>query len=255
MLAVLALASAAAPLQSYRHLSIVGATSSLAYLRAAVSGWERLNPGVTVSISGGGSVAGLVEVSHGRADVGVSDVPPESRWIGGTALKATPLGRLPILFIAHSDVGIGRLTKSQLRAVLSGKIRSWAELGGSRSMVIVMTRPISSGALNVVEKRVLAGNPLSRKAIVELSNGAMLAAVRETPGAVGFLETGIIPRGVATLEVGGTRFRSDAAQRWPYFAETALYVRPDAGQPVQSLVQYLASRPYRRDFGLYGYAL
>lgn len=252
--AVLALASGVMAAPRAHHLSVMGATSTLAYMRAAVPEWERAHPGYTVSLAGGGSVAGLVEVSRGRVDVGVSDVAPRSEWTGGQALIGRPLGRLPILFIAHRGIGLRELSRGHLTEILTGRVRSWHAVGGPSVPVVVMTRPLASGALNVVEGRVLGGRRITPTAIVELSNGAMLAAVRETPGAVGFLESGTVPSGVIVLGVGSQHYRAGRAARWPYYSEPTLFYRPDASAEVKSLAQYLASRPWRSRFGLAGAA-
>ena len=236
-----------------RHLSMMGATSCLAYLKAQVPGWERQHPGYTVSISGGGSVAGIVEVSQGRVDVGVSDIPSQSQWTGGMALRAYLLGRLPILFIAHPGTGITNLSSVQLGKIFEGRVSNWRAVGGRSVPMVVITRPFSSGSLGVVQGRLLQGRRVTGRAIVELSNGAMLAAVRETPGAIGFLESGWAPSGVRTLSINHQPYRaSGAANSWPYYAEPRLLVRRDASSMVISLARYLATRPDRSRFGIFG---
>lgn len=250
LLTALALASTVSP--ASRHLTIVGATSTLSYLRDAVAGFERTHPGYTVSLAGGGSVAGLVEVSRGRADVGVSDIPPRAEWTSGVRLQAVPLGRLPILFVVHPGTGVKHLTKTQLQAVLDGRVRSWKHVGGRRLPVVVMTRPLASGALSVVERQIMGSRRITARAIVELSNGATLAGVRETPGAVGFVESGSIPAGVTVLGVEGQRFAPIRGAEWPWYARPTLYVQPTAPSVVRDLVQYLAVHPDRARYGIYG---
>jgi len=235
---------------SHHHLSILGATSVLAYVRAAVPGWEDLHPGYTVSITGGGSVAGLVEVSRGRTDIGVSDVPAIREWTGDRPLQRQVLGRLPILFVVHPGLGLHHLTRDQLAWVLMGRVANWDQLGGHRVPVVVMSRALSSGALYVVDHKILVEGRMTSRAIIQLSNGAVLAAVRETPGAVGFVESGSMPQGVTVLHVGPFAYDGKSATDWPYYAIPTLYFRGDATPEVRSLVRYLASRPYRSSYGL-----
>lgn len=246
---MLYLVSSAVSAPQSHHLSVVGATGSLAYLRHAVAGWEEGHPGYTVSLSGGGSVAGLVEVSRGRADVGVSDIAPRSEWTAGQPLSSRPLGRLPILLIAHGGTGVKSVAKSGAQALLTGKVRSWQEVGGAPVPVLVMTRPLASGARDAVQQKILGGQRITRSAIVELSNGAMLAAVRETPGAIGFIEAGRPPAHVRVLGIGSHQFSSATAGEWPYFVVPTLYWR-SGNAAAASLAQYLATRSYRSGYGL-----
>lgn len=252
LFAVLALASGALSVPARHHLSIVGATSSLAYLRRAVSAFEGAHPGYTVSLSGGGSVAGLVEVSQGRADVGVSDIPPRADWTGGRPLSGFSLGRLPILFITHPGTGVQAVSGPMLKAILSGRMTGWQQVGGVPTPIIVFTRPLASGARHVVQTAVLGPSSMTRWAITELSNGAMIAAVRETPGSLGFIESSMAPQGVTVLDIAGVHFDAQHPGNWPYMTHPTLYVRPGAAEIVKDLARYVASRPYRSQFGLLG---
>lgn len=238
-----------------RHLSVAGATGSLAYLRRAAGDFERTQPGWTVSISGGGSVAGLVEVSRGRIDVGVSDLTPRREWTGGRALDALGLGRIPLLLIVHQGTGVVGLSRKEAAGVLSGRIANWKRVGGISSPVVVVTRPQASGARAALQTELLAGTNISRHAIVALSNGAVLALVRETPGSIGFLESGQQPLGVHVLAIGAAHFDNCCPQRWPYRVMTTLYWRRDRGSAAATLARFLAKRPYRSVYGLYPGAL
>lgn len=237
-----------------QHLSIAGATGSLAYLRRAVAGWEAEHPGCTVSISGGGSIAGLVEVSRGRVDIGVSDVAPRHEWTGGRLLNFRPLGKIPLLVIAHPGVGVRQLSLSQAALLFQGRVHSWTDIGGRALPVVVMTRPLASGALDVLQERLLKGHRVSSRSIVELSNGAMLAAVRETPGAIGFVESGRTPSRVAVLGLENWRYSAANPRAWPYAVEPTIYWRPEAGSLTESLAIYLASRAYRSGYGIFPHA-
>lgn len=243
--------SAGGVMRPVQHLSIAGATGSLAYLRRAVSAFEQEHRGVTVSISGGGSIAGLVEVSRGRVDVGVSDVLPQVQWTRGANLHSRVVGRVPLLIIVHPGIRLNRVSEKTLRDILTGRIVSWRDLGGASTPIVVFTRPLSSGARLIVQEQILKGQPLSRRAVVELSNGAMQAAVQETPGAIGFIEAGAVPLGVAKLDVGSARFRSETPEHWPYAVVPTVYWQAGASSLVRSLALFLTTRPYRHTYGLY----
>ncbi len=249
LLTVLCLISGSSAWAGGYHLSVVGATGSLAYLRRAAADFESANPGYTVSLSGGGSVAGLIEVSQGRADLALSDILPRAEWTGGRSLRSLPLGRLPVIVIAHQGIGVNGLSLQQLKGVLTGRFSTWQAVGGAPVPVVVITRPLSSGAREAVEQKLLGGQRMSRHAVVELSNGAVLAAVRETPGALGFIEAGQSPHQVQVLGIGSDRFSPQARARWPYYVLPRLYWRPQETQ-ARSLAEYLATRSYRGDYGL-----
>ncbi|AEJ39691.1 phosphate binding protein [Sulfobacillus acidophilus TPY] len=233
------------------HITIVGATSCLSYIKAVLPDFERDHPGVTVAVAGGGSVAGLIEAGRGRADLGLSDIPPEPQWTGGISMTSYPLGRLPILFVVNRADGVQHVTEAQLRGLLGGTIRRWNQLGGRSWPVIVVSRPLASGARYVVEHRILQGRPMSSHALIELSNGALLRAVAETPGAIGYVEGPQVIPHIIRLRVNGQTFSTQHPLRWPYFATPRLYARTPVSNLVRSLARYLTTRPQRVQFGIY----
>lgn len=228
----------------------MGATSVLPYLRAASAAFMSAHPGYRVTLAGGGSVAGLVEVSRGRVDLAVADIPPRSEWTQGVQLCHTALGRLPILFIAHQGL-VTHLSATQLREILVGRIRNWSAVGGPHERIVVVSRSLASGALQVVERQLLGGQRVTSHAIVMLSNGAVFTTVRETPGAIGYVESGQPPSGVAILQVDQHRFARHDPGAWPYYAVPTLYWRCPGDRRVRDVAGYLASQPWRREFGLF----
>jgi phosphate transport system substrate-binding protein len=232
------------------HVSIMGATSVLPYLRAASAAFTEADFPYRLTLGGGGSIAGLVEVSRGRVDMAVSDIPPTADWTHGVPLCHEPLGRQPILFIAHPGL-VTDLSRGQLKNLLRGRIDNWSAVGGPKMPVTVVSRPLASGSLRVVETQVLDGHRVTPKAIVMLSNGAVMAAVRESPGGLGFVESGRAPTGVTVLGIDHRRFDVSRPEGWPYYAVPTLYWRCPGNDSIRTVAHYLASQPFRREFGLY----
>ncbi|MCL6563927.1 MAG: substrate-binding domain-containing protein [Firmicutes bacterium] len=234
-----------------RHLLMMGATSVLPYLKASVGRWTAGHPELTVAVSGGGSWAGLSALQHGHADIAVSDLP-EDAWPVPPTWARIPLGRLPVLLVVHPGTGVANLSRHALQALFSGKVRSWAELGGKSIPVTVVVRPQGSGARAVVE-RYLGRPQLGPNVITQLSNGAVLAAVAETPGAIGYVEGLRLIPGVTPVGIDGRGFSPMQASQWPLWAESRLYVprRRLEDPAVLALVTWLAQDPERTRYGLF----
>lgn len=232
-----------------RHIAVMGATSVTGYVKAALPAWESRHPGCTVSVTGGGSVAGLWEVAQGHVDIGVSDIAPPK---GAGRLRRFVLGRIPVVMVTGRQSGVRHLSAARLRDVLAGSVGRWSAVGGSRLKVTVVVRQPASGARAVVERTLLRGVAFSRRAVVQLSNGAVLTTVLDTPGAIGFVEvTGPIPASLVVLAIGPHRFSPQAAGQWPYYAEPTLYLAPKAHPCAVELARHLAHSPLRRTYGIY----
>ncbi|CAB1129726.1 protein of unknown function [Candidatus Hydrogenisulfobacillus filiaventi] len=227
-------------------LRVMGATSLVPYLQAVIPAFERQRPGVRVSLSAGGSFAGLEAVRRGQVEAGLSDLPvPEGpAWRG---LRALPLGCLAVVPIVHPRLGLRRLSAGQLAAVLEGRVRNWREVGGPDLPVVVVVRPRASGARAVLEEGLhLRG--FSPRAVVQLSNGAVARTVQETPGAVGFVEAPFVRPGVQVLDVGPYHYGGDGP--WPFQARLALVARRPVAPEVAELAAFAASWPGRAAYGI-----
>lgn len=231
-----------------QHLTIMGATSVLPYIKVEVARWQAHHPQYSVAVSGGGSIAGLMELGQGHVSIAVSDLPPKPQWVD--YVQKYPLGSLPILFVANRQAGVQSIDRRQLSAVFSGTITKWDQVGGARRPIIVVTRPLASGARAVVESQLLRGRSFTRQALVQLSNGAVVRTVLDTPGAIGFVEGGRALSGLLLLTVGKAQPATSTRASWPYMAHPALYVRPNAPSVVKRLANYLATRPQRRQYGI-----
>lgn len=241
-----------AVLGATRHIVISGATSVLPYLKAASVAFSRTHPDVAVAVTGGGSLAGLAALKRGRTDIAASDLSPEDFGFPSGRFRRIQLGRMPVVFVVNPDTGIGGITSAQLRRILSGEVANWAQVGGADRRVLLVERPRGSGARAAVDRRVNPPVDLPANAVVQLSNGAVLRTVAESPGAMGYIEGLVIPRDVRMIRVDGKDPRSNARSGWPYYTEPSLYVDTAWSRPVvRELVQFLATGRERMRFGIF----
>jgi phosphate transport system substrate-binding protein len=153
--------------------------------------------------------------------------------------------------VVNPDAGVTNIGRAALRQVLAGHIRWWSQLGGAHRPIIVVARPLGSGARYVVDHAIMGGQRLTSGAIVQLSNGAVMATVAETPGALGFVERRPDTASVALLAVDGRRFDPKDPRAWPFWAYPRLYYRSDAPVLVRELADDLAHNPRRQAFDIY----
>ncbi|MCL5972061.1 MAG: substrate-binding domain-containing protein [Firmicutes bacterium] len=231
------------------HIAISGSSALLPVIKEELPRWEARHPKIRVSITGGGSWAGLAAVLQGRADIGMSDIEPPQ--VMSAAMLGYPLGRLPVLFIGNCHIGVNKVSPPQLQRLLVGDIGNWRQVGGENTAVIVVSRPLSSGARFMIERQILKGRSVSPRAIIQLSNGALYKTVMGTPGALGYVEWRPDLKGVVVMAVGSSRFDLRRRNRWPYYTEPTLYVRKSAPAIVKQLASDLSRSPTKAQFGIY----
>ena len=195
MLAILTAALVALGFLAGPRLRIAGATSLLPLAESARGGLQVLAGG-PVSISALGSSYGVASLLRRSADLALVDVP-----FGGPGLERREIARLTLAVIVAP--GLPRsLSLPQLRAVLRGRVRSWAALGGPRRPVELVLRQHGSGLRTRL--RQLAGGPLRPGAATALASGQVVEVALALPGGVGVVESGYAPQS-AVAAVDGRR--------------------------------------------------
>jgi phosphate transport system substrate-binding protein len=80
----------------------------------------------------------------------------------GLEFKMIPIGRDAFVFFVNKNNSIDSITSSQIRAVYSGAITNWKDLGGQNSEIIPYQRPKNSGSQTILESVIMKDIPLMK---------------------------------------------------------------------------------------------
>ena len=110
----------------------------------------------------------------GEVDIffGASPSPEQrdSAAAKGLTLTETPIGKEAFVFFVHKDNPVRSLTQAQIKAVYSGRIRNWKELGGPDERILAFQRPAGSGSQTTM-LRLMAGETMIKPLREEQSEG------------------------------------------------------------------------------------
>ena len=94
-------------------------------------------------------------VVDGTADIVFCAAPSDEQLSyaeeKGVELVFTPVGCEAFVFIVNKDNPVDNLTTEQVKALYSGEIRNWSEVGGDNCAVDVITRNKGSGSQTAME--------------------------------------------------------------------------------------------------------
>jgi phosphate transport system substrate-binding protein len=146
-------------------------------------------PGLTVSVAGGGSGAGVKGAGDGTFNIGSSsrDLTADELAKG---LKPFTIAHDGIMIIVNKANPVNNLTKAQLSGIFLGNIKNWNEVGGENAPILLQTREASSGTLTAFEELVLAKAKVFANATPYSSNGLLKEAVDANKNAIGFVSVG-----------------------------------------------------------------
>lgn len=179
----------AGPTCATGSITASGSTALQPLVDAAGKAYVKACTGATINVQGGGSGAGLTQVSQGAVQIGDSDVTAESKLAtpDAAALVDHVVARQGWVMVASSDVtGVTNLTKQQMKDIWTGRTTNWKAVGGPDLAITLILRPASSGTRTTFRNLILDGTAeATGTALTEDSNGAVTAAIAGANGAAG----------------------------------------------------------------------
>jgi phosphate transport system substrate-binding protein len=181
---------------------VTGSTTVMPIAEVAGEMFADGHPGVAVLVSGMGSSAGIESVSNGSSDIGTSsrELKDEERALG---LVDTPVAYDAIAVIVNPDNPVRALTTEQVRAIFSGRIVNWREVGGPDMEIGLVNRDEASGTREAFKKIVMADEEFDRGAVVLPGTGQVRAVVADVPGAIGYISLGFVNEDVRAIAIDG----------------------------------------------------
>ena len=162
------------------------------------------HPDVSVTYNPTGSGAGIEAVSNGSCDIGLaSRALTDEEKAGG--LTETTVALDGIAVIVNAENPVTDLTIEQIAQIYTGAINDWSEIDSTASGTIArIIRESGSGTRDGFES--ITGTEDACLSDQELSStGAVIEAVRSTPGAIGYASLSAVTgqEGITVLTVGG----------------------------------------------------
>jgi phosphate transport system substrate-binding protein len=182
------------------EIVVAGSTSVQPFADRWAEAFIKGRPGCFVNVQGGGSSAGIQAAMSGAADIGMSsrELKADER-----DLKETVVARDGLAIIVHRANPLRGLRLTDVKQVFTGEIPTWKYLGGQDKAITVVTREEGSGTRGAFQELVIGKSRISRRAIVEDSNGTVREIVAGDPNAVGYISLGLVDERVRALAIDG----------------------------------------------------
>ena len=158
------------------------------------------NPGINVTVQGGGSAVGIQSALAGTAQIGMADLvqlPEEAK-----NLIATEVARDGIAIVVNPGNKVEGLTMQQVREIFNGVITNWKQVGGDDRSITVVSREAGSGTRTSFEQ-IVGDISLVKEALIQDSNGTIRETVANDVNAVGYLSHGLISEKIKPVKLDG----------------------------------------------------
>lgn len=222
-------------------ITVAGSTTCLPIAEQAAELFKE-ETGVGVLVSGLGSSAGIEAVSTGTAQIATSSrgLNAQERELGLTTI---PVAHDGIAVIVNTENPVRDLTVEQLRAIYSGEVSNWSEVGGEDLPIQLVNRDEASGTREAFKSIVMDGSPFDRRAAVLSGTGQVRDVVSRSRGAIGYISMGFVESkyaqtSVRALGVNGVAPSEDTIATGEYPISRDLYFFTK-GEPSGAAAEYI----------------
>jgi phosphate transport system substrate-binding protein len=179
-----------------QKLTIDGSSALAPLFSSAKTSFDTVN-GTQTTVTANGSGTGLKDVAAGAVQIGMSDVFASEKLPAAQAATLTDHQVAAVVFTLVTNTNltgkVSDLTKDQIKQIFTGTITNWSEVGGPNMPITLITRPTSSGTRATFTKYVMDGTQeTSGQALTQETSGALLAAIKGTPGSIGYVSLSFV---------------------------------------------------------------
>lgn len=204
------------------NVKITGSTTLQPIAQAAADTLNKMNSGLTISVAGGGSGAGINDTIDGTNNLGMS-----SRSLKDdekAKISSIAVANDGIAVIVHPSNPVKNLTKEQAEKIFLGEIKNWSEVGGNDAPILVQTRETGSGTRATLEEMLLEKKSIVESATPSASSALIKQAVAREKNAVGYDSVGFVDKSVKAIALDNIIPTEATVKDSSYMMGRALYL-------------------------------
>ncbi|OLP18887.1 phosphate ABC transporter substrate-binding protein [Leptolyngbya sp. 'hensonii'] len=227
-----------------------GSSSTVDFLRTMTAAYEaRAKTGQITLLEPGQSENIVAGVKQGLIDIGVlsKSLKPEDL---GSGLESREVARDALLVATHPSVtGVKNLTTANLKAIYSGSVTNWRQLGGPDAEIVVLDRPEDESAKRLLRKHYL-GKELQNapNAVVLRKEGELIQTIQSTPYSIGAFSLAHaishnLPVNRLSLNNIAPTPENMKTGQYPMYRTITIVWNKKASQATQSFISYISGEP------------
>jgi phosphate transport system substrate-binding protein len=175
-----------------RSITIKGSDTMVILGQRWAETYMRLNPGVTIQVTGGGSGTGIAALINGGTDICESSRPmkekekQQAKARYGKDVKEIPVALDGLAIYVHESCPIKDISLAQVKAIYTGKITNWKDLGWTDAQIIAYSRENNSGTYVYFKEHVLENADFAADVQTLPGTAAVVNAVSKDPKSIGY---------------------------------------------------------------------
>jgi phosphate transport system substrate-binding protein len=232
-------------------VKVAGSTTVMPLVEASAEEFNRIQDGVRVSVSGGGTGVGIKNVAEGLADIAMSsrDVKPEEIASYGDRFVEFLVAYDAIALVVSDPIyeaGITDLSREEVRAIYSGDVANWKDLGGPDERIYVVAREVGSGTRDTFNAMVMGREEAETPGVTTYhgSNAEVKTAVTRSDKAIGYVGMNYLEGGAfRAVAFQGVEAREETIKggSYPLSRALLLYTFGEPSPEVRAFIDFILS--------------
>ena len=186
------LAGALALTAQQRNVTVKGSDTMVILGQRWAEVYMKKNPGVTIQVTGGGSGTGIAALINGTTSIAESSRPmkdkekAEVKSKRGAEVLELPVAVDGLAVYVHESNPVSELSLQQLKAIYTGAVKNWKEVGGKDERIILYSRENNSGTYVYFKEHVLGNADYFPTAQTLPGTAAVINAVAKDRRGIGY---------------------------------------------------------------------
>lgn len=232
-------------------ITSLGSSALQPLAEQAAKNFREKNPDATINVQGGGSGAGVKQVSSGAVEIGNSDVEAKEKLKDESKVKELvdhKVCGIGFAVVVNKDVKVDNLTKKQIQDIFTGKVTNWKDVGGQDEKINVVNRSKSSGTRATFKNTVMEGKDEKEGlGTTQDSSGSVEKAISQTKGAISYLAMSYITEekkeNLKVLKVEGVEANKEniTAKKYPFWSYEHMYTKGEPKGLTKAFLDYMVS--------------
>lgn len=166
----------------------------------------KVDDNTSITVVGGGTGVGITALIDGTTDIAMAsrDLKTEEKlkfFESNLEIEQKVIAFDALSIIVHPENSVKKLTRQQLEEIFTGVIKNWKEVGGMDQKIVAYSRESSSGTYEFFKETVLDNKNYSNDILSLPATGAIVQAVGQTKGAIGYVGLAYKSKEIKQLEV------------------------------------------------------
>jgi phosphate transport system substrate-binding protein len=253
LIAVALVVAAAAPVPGRAAVTVKGSDTMVILAQRWAENYMKKNPARRVQVTGGGSGVGIAALVNGTTDIADAsraikdDEAAKVRERFNVLPVETAVARDGVALYVNESNGIEKLTIAQLKAIYTGDVTNWKDVGGADARIVLYSRENSSGTYVFVKETVLGKDDFAASAQTLPGTAAVVNAVAREKNGIGY-GGAAYAKGVKEVKVIGAdgqawlpSAENVASGKYPLSRPLFMYTRGKPSGEAKEFIEYCLS--------------